>query len=216
MSIDGLEPFGDLDEEHGEDDGLDPTSPQLGAPESEESGMVGSAPTVLDPHPSGTGHEEGMDGREPVEITWRGAEPEWVGLHSEWRSMCTGPEMLARVVELVNSGSGRAEDDWALQIDLTKIPVENLREFNQLFREAASESDSASDQRLEVRTTKHLRAVWRGSWLLEITADGKWLSRVGRQAISEELSEVARLPEGTELNSRARVRLFNFIGGTRG
>lgn len=215
MSISDLGPFGDLDEEHGEDDGLDPTSPQLGDPDSEGSGIVGSEPTVLNPDPMREGHVARGDSRTPVEITWRGSEPEWVSLHSEWRRMCSGPELLARVVELVNAGSGRAGEDWALQIDLTKIPLQNLREFNRLFQEAASESGVATDQ-LEVRTTKHLRAVWRGLWLLEITGDGKWLSRVGRQAISEELTVAARWPEGADRTSAARKRLFEFIGGTHG
>ena len=129
--------------------------------------------------------------------------------------MCSGPEMLSRVAELVNAGSGRADEDWALQIDLTEIPLQNVREFNQLFREAAAESDTAPDQ-LEIRTTKHLRAVWRGQWLVEITGDGKWLARVGRQAISEELSEAARLPEDADIDYAARTRLLEFIGGNRG
>lgn len=215
VSVSGLGPLSDPDDEFCEfDDGLDPTAPLPAAPDPVSPDPTAPDPTPQDPTPAGAATTEGSS-REPVEIVWRGSEPEWVSPHSEWAKLTTGPELLRRVVELVNAGSGRTADDWAFQINLSKIPLHNLREFNTLFQEASAESNAVPNQ-LEVRTTRHLRAVWNGQRLLEITGDQQWLSKASRQAVSEELSEAARMPETTDTDHSKRDRLLDFIGGTHG
>lgn len=197
---------------------VEPTGPAEGLDPMEEADSAGAA-TERDPlaPPAGPSDPdtqvEGV--AEPVEIVWRGSEPEWVSPHSEWATLTTGPGLLRRVVELVNAGSGRTADDWAFRIDLAKIPLHNLGEFNALFAEAVAESRSAPNQ-LEVRSTRHLRAVWKAQRLLEITGDLQWLAKASRQAIAEELSAAARMPEATDTTRTARNRLLDFIGADHG
>lgn len=160
--------------------------------------------------------EHHPDTREiPLVVTMRWDNgPASVAIDPDWKSRMTAPELLQQVVTVARDHlPAESSHGWRDQIDLTKVPLSQLREFTALIREARAEAADAPHPEGQQVSGRHLQSRWYGRSLISVTGDEQWLVNASRQALSDEfLTVLTAPPESPDPGiSKARDRFVAFM-----
>lgn len=143
-----------------------------------------------------------------VEVEVEGDTVVWVRVAEDWKDHVMPSGLLVQVrAAVIQAGAPRAS--WVNSIDLTKVSIPELREFNALLREARAEERDDTWQE-EVRT-RHFVARWRDGVLVGLNGDVEWMAEVPRQALCEELTQAVSAPDHTPAPNTARRRFVRFM-----
>lgn len=143
-----------------------------------------------------------------VELEVEDGRVVWVRVAQDWKEHVM-PYGLLNQVRLAVPPIGSPPLAWTDKIDLTKIPISELREFNASLREARAEAQlETADE--EFRTT-HFVARWRGGVLIALEGDPKWMAETTRQALCEELSRAVAAPPYAQPVTKARTRFIKLM-----
>lgn len=153
-----------------------------------------------------------LDVPDLVTIRWEDG-PVSVIVKQGWEQLAEPMDLLDHVRdELAGYVLEAPGHDWRTHVDLKRVPLRHVGEFNELFAEARAE-DRAEPKlaAVEVRG-RHLVGLWRRGRLLQITGDVDWLVGATRQEISDELVRVIT-PPGDEVPAPtvARDRFVRFM-----
>lgn len=145
----------------------------------------------------------------PVSVV---VEPRWSENHL--------PEMvLQEALGKVQAYTGMPAGghSWRSQLTTLNVPLEKLKEFNQLIDEARAEEDAEPRRQPTEVATRHFQSLWHRGALMGLTGDPKWMVEASRQALCDELLEVLTPPQEADsgVPTTARDRIVRFMGGAR-
>lgn len=101
---------------------------------------------------------------------------------------------------------------WRKGLRLRDVPLNQLREFTLLLREARAEQEAQAPDDVQQISSRHAVSRWADGALVGLTADEDWLLGASVQTISDEFVAVlVQPPADTRRPSPSRDRIERFM-----
>lgn len=155
-------------------------------------------------------------GADLVRVEWDSAGPLSVAVDQGWQHHISAHELLDEVqAQACRHIQCYEQHGWRKHVDLMRVPMDKLRQFNLLFEEARVEAARDPQPELIEVHGEHLVSSWFLGRLLFVSGDVDWLKRATRQEISDELCTILAQPHEprTENTTSARDRFVRFMEG---